>query len=139
MGRKTYELFADFWPEATTDKELIADRLNEIPKIVFSNTISKAPWGKWQEATVIDGEATTNIKTLKSKPGKNMVLWGSLSLAHSLMEENLVDEFHLQVCPVITGGGRTLFSNAMDLRRLHLSEVRQYNTGNVFLNYQPVK
>ena len=139
LGRKTHELFADFWPDATTDKEVIADRLNEIPKIVFSNTIAKAPWGKWPEATVMSGEATTNIKTLKSKPGKNMVLWGSLSLAQSLMKENLIDEFHLQVCPVLTGGGRALFSNATDLRQLHLSEVRQYNTGTVFLNYHPAK
>ena len=139
LGRKTYELFVDFWPEATTDKEVIADRLNEIPKIVFSNTISKAPWGKWQEATIMSGEAASNIKALKSQHGKNMVLWGSLSLAQSLMKENLIDEFHLQVCPVLTGGGRALFSHATDLRRLHLSEVRQYNTGNVFLNYQPVK
>lgn len=139
LGRKTYELFADFWPGATTDKEVIADRLNEIPKIIFSNTISKAPWGKWPEATVMSGEATTNVKALKSKPGKNIVLWGSLSLVQSLMAENLIDEFHLQVCPVLTGGGRALFSNATDFRRLHLLEVRQYNTGTVFLNYQPAK
>ena len=45
LGRKTYELFAAFWPTATTDKEAIADKLNETKKIVFSNTIIKAPWG----------------------------------------------------------------------------------------------
>jgi dihydrofolate reductase len=45
LGRKTYELFVDFWPTATTEKEIIADRLNTLPKLVFSNTLSEAPWG----------------------------------------------------------------------------------------------
>jgi dihydrofolate reductase len=47
LGRKTYELFVDYWPTATADKEIIADRLNELPKIVFSNTLTEAPWGTW--------------------------------------------------------------------------------------------
>src|SRR5215211_8997046 len=55
LGRVTYELFVDFWPTATTDAEVIADRLNEIPKIVFSKTLEKAPWGKWPEAQVNPG------------------------------------------------------------------------------------
>ena len=50
LGRKTYQLFADFWPTASTDKEVIADKLNETNKIVFTNTLVKAPWGKWKEA-----------------------------------------------------------------------------------------
>ena len=57
LGRKTYELFVDFWPTATTDKAAIADRLNELDKIIFSNTIKHAPWGKWKEAKIISGEA----------------------------------------------------------------------------------
>lgn len=139
LGRKTYELFVDFWPTATTDKEAIADRLNEINKIVFSNTITKAPWGHWPEAEVINGDAAAAIKKLKSLPGKNMVLWGSISLAQSLTKENLIDEYHIQLCPVLTGGGRSLFEQSMDSLQLYLSEVRQYNTGTVFLNYQLIK
>ena len=139
LGRKTYELFVDFWPTATTDKEAIADRLNEIKKIVFSNTITKALWGQWPEAEIINGDAPAAIKKLKSLPGKNMVLWGSISLAQSLMKENLIDEYHIQLCPVLTGGGRSLFEQSMDSLQLYLSEVRQYNTGTVFLNYQLIK
>ncbi|HMG66781.1 MAG TPA: dihydrofolate reductase family protein [Chitinophagaceae bacterium] len=139
LGRKTYELFVDFWPGATTDQEVIADKLNEINKIVFSNTITKAPWGKWPEAEIISGEAVSAIKELKRLPGKNMVIWGSISLAQSLMSENLVDEYHIQLCPVLTGGGRNLFFQEMNLKRLKLLKVRQYNTGTVFLNYEPVK
>lgn len=137
LGRKTYELFVDFWPTASTDKEVIADRLNEVPKIVFSNTIREAPWGKWADATVMAGDAAEAVKKLKSMEGKNMVVWGSISLAQALMKENLIDEYHIQLCPVILGGGRTLFSQELTLTQLVLKEVRQYNTGTVFLSYEP--
>jgi dihydrofolate reductase len=139
LGRKTYELFVDFWPGATTDKEVIADKLNETRKIVFSNTITKAPWGKWPEAEIISGAAVAAIKDLKLQPGKDMVMWGSISLAQFLMNENLIDEYHIQLCPALTGGGRSLFPQTMNFSQLTLLDVRQYNTGTVFLNYHPVK
>src|SRR5688572_13346773 len=132
LGRKTYELFVDFWPTATADQEVIADKLNETKKIVFSNTLTRAPWGKWPDVEIIRGEAIEAIKNLKSLPGKNMVVWGSISLAQSLMKEDLIDEYHLQLCPVLTGGGRSLFIEQANLKNLTLSEVRQYNTGTVF-------
>lgn len=139
LGRKTYDLFVDFWPNASTDQEVIADKLNETRKIVFTNTITNAPWGKWKDAEIITGEATTAIKDLKSQPGKNMVMWGSISLAQSLIKENLIDEYHIQLCPILTGGGRGLFQQQMNFGQLKLLEVRQYNTGTVFLNYEPVR
>lgn len=138
LGRKTYELFVDFWPGATTDKEVIADKLNETNKIVFSNTITKAPWGQWAEAEVIAGEAVAAIRNLKLLPGKDMVMWGSISVAQSLMRANLIDEYHIQLCPILTGGGRKLFPEQININQLNLFEVRQYNTGTVFLNYKPV-
>jgi dihydrofolate reductase len=136
LGRKTYELFVEFWPTATIDKEVIADKLNETKKIVFSNTITKAPWGRWPQAEIIPGEATAAIKKLKLLPGKNMVMWGSISLAQSLMKENLIDEYHIQLCPVLTGGGRDLFQKQINFSELRLLELRKYNTGTVFLNYE---
>lgn len=137
LGRKTYELFADFWPTATTDKEAIADKLNETKKIVFSNTLKKAPWGKWPEAEIMAGEVIEAVKKLKQMPGNNMVLWGSISVAQALMNANLIDEYHIQLCPVFTGGGRRLFTGQRPPGGLKLAEVRQYNTGTVFLNYRP--
>jgi dihydrofolate reductase len=135
LGRKTYELFANFWPTATTDTEIIADKLNELPKKVFSNTLIQAPWGKWEEAEVIKGEAVEAIKKLKALPGKNMVMWGSISIAQALMKADLIDEYHIQLCPVLTGGGRSFFSQEMDTSKLYLAEVRQYETGTVLLKY----
>ena len=139
LGRKTYELFVDFWPSATTDKEVIADKLNETRKVVFSNTITKAPWGQWEDAEIISGDSIAAIRELKLQPGKDMVLWGSISLAQSLMKENLIDEYHIQLCPVLTGGGRRLFSQEIKFSKLNLLEIRQYNTGVAFLNYQSNK
>jgi dihydrofolate reductase len=137
LGRKTYELFVAFWPTATIDKEIIADKLNETKKIVFTNTLQQAPWGKWEEADIINGDAIDQIRKLKQMPGKNMVLWGSISLAQALTKANLIDEYHLQLCPVLTGGGRKLFPNDMVPQNLQLVELRQYATGTVFLCYQP--
>lgn len=139
LGRKTYELFADFWPTATTDTEIIADKLNETPKIVFSNTLIKAPWGEWPAAEIISAEATGAITQLKAKPGRDMVMWGSISLAQSLMEADLIDEYHLQLCPVLTGGGRKLFLQPMNTGQLTLLETKQYDTGTVLLKYQRIK
>jgi dihydrofolate reductase len=139
LGRITYELFVDFWPTATTDKEIIADRLNEIPKVIFSNSLTKAPWGKWPAAKIISGEAVTAIKKLKEGPGKNIVLWGSITLAQSLMEAGLVDEYHLRICPVILGGGKSLFPSMAEKISLKLISTKQYAGGILLLHYQPAK
>lgn len=136
LGRKTYELFVEFWPEATTDMEVIADKLNSTKKIVFSNSLRNTPWGKWPAAEIYRGEATDQIRNLKMKEGKNMVLWGSISLAQSLMKQNLIDEYHLQLCPVITGGGKTLFPESSNYANMHLIGVKKYETGMVFLRYE---
>ena len=137
LGRKIYELFVDFWPDATTDKEAIADKLNNTKKIVFSNTLKHAPWGKWPHVQIINTSAADAIRELKKLSGKNMVMWGSISLAQSLMKENLFDEYHLQLCPVLTGGGRPLFNSGDDHVNFKLVNLRKYDTGTVFLHYEP--
>jgi len=137
LGRITYQLFVDFWPTASVTTEIIADKLNSIPKIICSNTLSKAPWGKWPEAELLKGDAVAGIKKLKAKEGKNIVLWGSLTLAQSLMKENMIDEYHIQVCPTLVGGGRRLFSESDRYTNMKLVSTRQYNTGVIYLHYEP--
>ena len=137
LGRKTYELFVDFWPTATTDKEIIADRLNTLPKIVFSNTLREAPWGTWPPAQVARGDALAEVKRLKAQEGKHMVMWGSLSLAQDLIAADLIDEYHLQICPTLAGGGRRLFPGLQSYARLKRVGMRTYDTGVVFLHYEP--
>ena len=137
LGRRTYELFVQFWPTASSDREIIADRLNALPKLVFSNTLREAPWGDWQPAEVVRGDAVAEIRRLKAQAGKHMVLWGSLSLAQALIAADLIDEYHLQLCPTIVGGGRRLFASRDDYARLRRVAVRTYDTGVVFLHYEP--
>jgi len=136
LGRKTYELFVAFWPTATIDKEIIADKLNSIPKIVFSNSLKEAPWGNWPATGIMQGDAVENVRSLKAKEGKNLVIWGSISLAQSLMKANLIDEYHIQVCPTIIGGGRLLFADSEEYQQLKLKDVKKYETGVVWLSYE---
>ena len=136
LGRRTYELFVAYWPTVNSKQEVIAERLNATPKVVVSSTLKAAPWGQWAPAAVVQGDPASAITHLKAQPGKNIVLWGSISLAQSLLEAQLVDEIHLQLCPVITGGGRRLFAEGCAPRSWHLQETRRYPTGTVFLSYR---
>ena len=137
LGRRTYELFATFWPTATSDREIIADRLNALPKLVFSNTLREAPWGTWPAAEVVRGDAVDAIRQLKAQAGKDMVLWGSLSLAQDLITADLIDEYHIQLCPTLLGEGRRLFPGQTAPANLERVGTRTYDTGVVFLHYEP--
>ena len=137
LGRKTYELFVNYWPTVTTDKEIIADRLNALSKVVFSSTLREAPWGRWQPARVVHGDAVAEIERMKRQEGKHIVLWGSLSLARSLIAADLIDEYHVQICPTMVGAGRRLFPDLDEYARLKRVDVRTYDTGVVYLSYEP--
>lgn len=136
LGRVTYELFAGYWPSVTTGEDRpFADRINAIPKIVFSRTLECAPWGEWNNATVINGNAATEVGKLKRRAGKGMVIWGSISLAQSLMRERLIDEYQLIVCPVVLGRGRSLFRDMVDSFDMRLLSTRAFDRGTVLLAY----
>lgn len=137
LGRKTYELFEAFWPKVTTRQEVIADKLNSLKKIVFSKTLKRAPWGEWSEAMILNGDLAEEIKKLKSAQGKDIVLWGSLSLVQTLMQHQLIDEYHIQLCPTVIGGGRHLFPDFDQYQKLKLIDLRRYDSGAIFLNYVP--
>lgn len=137
LGRITYEMFVDFWPTADSEKEPIAQSLNRTPKLVFSNTLNEANWGKWENAKVVNGDAVEEIAKLKALPGKNMVIWGSIALTQSLMKCGLIDEYHLQLCPVALGGGRPLFPAGDGYINLELIDLKKYDTGIVLLKYKP--
>ena len=136
LGRKTYELFIGYWPMATTDKEIIADRLNTLPKIVFSKTLRDAPWGKWKPARVVSGDAVAEVRRLKALTGKNIVLWGSLSLTQSLISADLVDEYHLRIVPTLVGGGRRFFPSLESYRELKRTHVQSYDSGVQVVHYE---
>ena len=135
LGRVTYEMFVGYWPNAAGDEKEFADKLNAIPKIVFSKSLDRAPWGDWDEATVVKTSAAREIEKLKQQPGKDMVIWGSISLAQSLITEGLIDEYQLIVCPVLLVEGRRLFDEHVSSGAMHLLSTRSFDRGTVLLSY----
>lgn len=135
LGANTYRLFVDFWPTEQSKKEMIADRLNETTKIVFSNSLAKAEWGKWNNAHVQKGDAIEEIKKLKQQEGKDMVLWGSLSLFRSLLDAHLIDEIHIRTVPIILGKGITLFGESNQIK-LENKLTKKYPSGISLVQYE---
>jgi dihydrofolate reductase len=136
LGRVTYRMFAEYWPEATSgDDKQFAEKLNAIPKVVFSKTLERAPWGKWPDAKIVRTSAAEEVAKLKQGSGKDMVIWGSISLAQSLMAEGLIDEYQLIVCPVVLGSGKPLFRDKLDSIDLRLLKTKSFDRGTVLLAY----
>jgi dihydrofolate reductase len=136
LGRITYQMFADYWPNVTEGEDKVfAEKINATPKVVFSNTLERAPWGSWKDARIVRGSATEEVKKLRAQAGKNMVVWGSISLAQSLIDAELVDEFRLVVCPVVLGSGRPLFGEKVGALDLELLGAKAEDGGAVSLRY----
>ena len=137
LGRVTYQMFARYWPNVTKGKEKpFADKLNSIPKIVFSRTLDTAPWGDWDPAKIVSNPPVDEIKKLKSRSGKNMIIWGSISLAQAAIRAGLIDEYRLVMCPVVLGSGKPLFLNHVDPFGMKLLEMKSFDRGAVQLKYK---
>src|SRR5206468_10618988 len=134
LGRITYAMFAGYWPNAGGDEKAFADKMAATPRIVFSRTVDEAPWGTWDGCRVVRGAAPDEVMRLKRHAGKDLVMWGSLSVAQSLTQAGLIDEYHLVVCPVVLGGGRPLFREDMSLN-MQLLNATTLDRGAVYLRY----
>ena len=140
LGRVTYEMFSQYWPNVTSgDEKPFADKINAIPKVVFSSTLKRAPWGDWEAARLVSGSAAREVAQLRQQSGNDMVIWGSISLAQSLMEEGLIDEYQLVICPVLLGSGRPLFGDRMQGSDMTLRNTESFDRGHVLLTYAPAK
>jgi dihydrofolate reductase len=138
LGRVTYQMFAGYWPSMTEGPEKpFADRINAAQKVVFSKTLDRAPWGTWPDARIVKGDAAREVASIKQQSGKDMIVWGSISLAQSLIAAGLIDEYRLAFCPVVLGGGRPLFRDAVPPLNVKLSNARSMDLGSVLLTYLP--
>jgi dihydrofolate reductase len=140
LGSKTYRMFSEYWPNVNEGKEKqFADKLNATPKIVFSKKLDRAPWGKWKEAKVVSNSAVDEVAKLKQQTGKDIIIWGSISVAQSLMDEGLIDEYRLVVCPVVLGDERALFREKLDKTEMKFMEAKTFDQGAVLLKYRAAK
>lgn len=137
FGRVTYQMMASYWPtpEAMRDDPIVAELMNNSPKIVFSNIMQSADW---QNTALIRGDAAEAILKLKQLPGKDLVIFGSGKLTSSLASIGLIDEYRLIVNPIILGGGNPLFRELKGRLHLKLINSKVFKNGNVLLCYQPV-
>lgn len=134
LGRKTYQIFAAYWPTAPTD-DTIAKKFNSIPKYVVSTTLDKA---EWKNSTLIKRNVPEEIAKLKRQPGSGILsVTGSGKLAQTLMKHNLVDEYELWIHPLVLGSGKRLFEDGGSLSNLKLVNTRTTGSGISILTYQP--
>ncbi|MDR3035234.1 MAG: dihydrofolate reductase family protein [Kitasatospora sp.] len=131
VGRATYEEMAGFWP--TSDDEYAAP-MNDIPKVVFSKTLTKADWPR---SAIASGDLADEVNALKREPGQGMIAWGGAAFAQSLTRLGLVDEYRLVVQPVALGQGLPLFAGLTAPLVLDLLEARPYGDGSVLHIYRP--
>ncbi len=119
LGRRTYEAFADAWPQITDPTDPFTERMNGLPKYVASHTLTDATWSP---STILRGDIVAEVAQLKARPGGELQLHGSARLAQSLLAAGLIDELRLVVTPTVLGQGRRLFPTegpALGLRVTH--------------------
>jgi dihydrofolate reductase len=137
LGRQTYEEFSSRWPTRTDDDPVITERMNSLPKFVFSRSLKQVAWGKWGTAKLVKEDAATALRKMKQEPGKDMVVLGSFTLVSAFMKAGLIDEYQLLVYPVVLGKGRPEFKDLNERYSLNLIDVKQFKSGAVELVYQP--
>ena len=131
LGRKTYEGFAEAWPQRSGDP--YTDKINAMPKHVASRTLEEAGWN----ATILEGDAVEAVAALKERPGENLLKFGTGAFSRTLLEHGLIDELHLWIFPVLAGSGQRL-TDGIEPLHLRLAESTPFSTGLVVNTYAPM-
>ena len=133
FGRVTYELMANYWSTdaAKTDDPDVAQRMNALKKVYFSEGEEKL---HWNNSTMLSEINAGEIRKLKDEPGKDIAIFGSGKIIEQLVPLNVIDEFRFIVSPVILGKGRTIFST-LERTKLKLLGIKSFANGNVLLSY----
>jgi dihydrofolate reductase len=132
IGRVTYKSFSGAWPERDGE---FADKMNSMPKYVVSSTLSEPL--EWQNSRVVRGDVAAEIAKLKKSDGGPILVGGSQTLVHSLVESALVDEYRLMVFPVVIADGKRMFPDVRDKQPLKLVDVKVFSSGVVVHTYHP--
>lgn len=133
MGRTTYQEMSSHWPQSDSD---YAVPMNDIPKVVFSRTLSDAD-ASWPDTRVARGDLVTEIAAIKAEPGADVIVWGGAGLAGALAAADLIDEYRLLVQPLVLGRGQALFDRLPASKHLELIESTPFPSGIVRQIYRP--
>ncbi len=135
MGRRTFELFLEYWPtpRARQEEPTISGYLTELPKLVFSRTLTASNWENTRFVPRPAGEA---IREEKEKSGGYLLFLGSANLLAALWKDQLVDELNIRIQPIVLGTGRPLFPTVEARRNLALKESRMFASGVAALRYR---
>jgi dihydrofolate reductase len=135
LGRQTFEDFRSYWPNQSDDQTGITDYLNGVHKYVVSTTMTDPTW---TNSTVIaEKDPVPRIRELKTAAGKDIVLTGSISLAHTVIAAGLVDEYRLFVYPAVQGRGRRLFPDGVTMSAALVEPPKWFPSGIALLKYAP--
>src|SRR5918912_2191265 len=132
LGRKTYEIFAGYWPQVTDENNPVASALNRLPKYVASRSLESADW---QHSTVIR-DVASEVAVLKERPGGELQVHGSGNLIQTLLAHELVDVYNLLVFPVVLGAGKRLFPEGATPAGLRLTHSQTTEKGVVISTYE---
>lgn len=130
LGANTYAMSKDYWPYAEDQGEY-GEKLNNLNRFVASSKLDDAPWGDFPASTVTRDPVAT-VQELKTQDGKDIWLWGSLQLMHSLLDAGVVDEVRMLVCPASRGKGTRVFEDRHDLKPV---EATLFDNGVTLLRY----
>jgi dihydrofolate reductase len=137
LGRRTYEIFAAYWPNASEQEQVLAEPLNTKPKYVASRTLTEPL--AWRNSMVLQGDVAEAVVALKQEDGEDLHVIGSTQLVQTLVEHDLVDEFRVMIDPLVVGGGKRLFREDGALRPLRLVDSQVTTTGVIIATYAPAK
>ena len=135
LGRRTYEIFAAFWPNAPEEEQVVAEPLNSKPKHVVSTTLA-APL-EWENSMLVEGEVADAVAALKQEDGGDLHVIGSTQLVRTLIGDGLVDELRLMIDPVAVGGGKRIFPDDGELRSWRLVDGQITSMGAILATYVP--
>ncbi len=133
IGRKTYDIFASYWPTTGKDIKTFGPFMNNITKYVASKTLKKT---EWQNSILIKGDVTKAIAGLKAEAGKDIYMFGSGDLCQTLMRKNLIDEYFLMIHPLVLGDGKKLFRHGGPKQDLKLLKSKITKDGILLLTYE---